>query len=1014
MTSSGVTSSFSLRAALAVAMALATVGCGSDTTTPKADGGGGAGGVGVDGTASNTVGGTGGSGAGGLVPDGAIVAADASPTAADGPAADGPPPSADVTVAIDVATPADGPGLAPDAQPINLCGNGVKDPGETCDITAKDPAARCPDLCPVQSCTTRKLINAGTCMAQCVPDKAQTACANGDGCCPAGCNANNDDDCPVRCDNGVQEAGETCDPLTNCPKSCPRERCEIRQLVNGNTCQAECRTVDTVKTCIHNDGCCPPGCTNKDDNDCDPNCDNGVIEAGETCDPRSTCPTQATCVAKGCQRYELKNPDTCKAECVPSEIFYGCVNGDGCCPSVGCNNTNDSDCKPVCGNGVVEADELCEPGSGHECPSTCPAVGCNLFQPQGPDKCHVKCEASGKITGCSDKADSCCPAGCNALMGSMTFDADCMPVCGNGIVEKPTETCEGAQCDAAFADCVADKDHTIDPIGMVGTCNFDCRKKPRACMGGDNFCPTNCTHDTDSDCKSDLGAACGGNGECGSGICMDGVCCSEACTGICRKCLPISGLCVNIDSGDDTNPLNACGGANPQKTCAHGQCLLKNDYPCDSHIECISDICEAGKCRAFNCHADQQWTTEDICKTKLGFTCSIDVPCLNNLCDYAGNICVATCDANKTTSLTGMKQAMDSPGLCKLINAETCSGGIVCASGLCEFSSSKCVGSCGPTETTSMDGDKPMAGDGPGVCKLINGQMCGSGLVCASGVCDPDLGVCVKACAPDKMNMMGLCKCPDHQSVNADGKCKNDNGGACTVGADCASGICNGFNNTCASACVADAELNGDKVCQCVSGKAYDPTGVCKTADDGSCSSGSTCAHGICNLTAGGGKCDSMCAAPKHLQAPSSTCACTGANEVPSGDSGCDCAAGFARDVADQVCKGDIGHTCSVGADCALHVCSASACATKCPDFQVPDSNGVCVAETCTTGATCQGPKFCQDGLCVAGCDGSHYLSDTTCKPKKATGDSCSSDTECTTPPCAAADPAMPANKTCS
>ena len=42
-----------------------------------------------------------------------------------------------------------------------------------------------------------------------------------------------------------------------------------------------------------------------------------------------------------------------------SETLNGSVDGDGCC-APGCNATNDSDCTPICGNGVVEAGETCD------------------------------------------------------------------------------------------------------------------------------------------------------------------------------------------------------------------------------------------------------------------------------------------------------------------------------------------------------------------------------------------------------------------------------------------------------------------------------------------------------------------------------------------------------------------------------------------------------------------------------------------------------------------------------
>jgi cysteine-rich repeat protein len=50
-----------------------------------------------------------------------------------------------------------------------------------------------------------------------------------------------------------------------------------------------------------------------------------------------------------------------------------CSNGDGCCPT-GCNAANDSDCTAVCGNSVVEPNEVCDDGNavnGDGCDATC-------------------------------------------------------------------------------------------------------------------------------------------------------------------------------------------------------------------------------------------------------------------------------------------------------------------------------------------------------------------------------------------------------------------------------------------------------------------------------------------------------------------------------------------------------------------------------------------------------------------------------------------------------------------
>jgi uncharacterized protein (TIGR03382 family) len=72
------------------------------------------------------------------------------------------------------------------------CGNGIVEPGETC-----DPPGTCPTTCAAtgDACMLNQLDgDASTCTAQCVVQTI-TGCANDDGCCPTGCTPATDDDC---------------------------------------------------------------------------------------------------------------------------------------------------------------------------------------------------------------------------------------------------------------------------------------------------------------------------------------------------------------------------------------------------------------------------------------------------------------------------------------------------------------------------------------------------------------------------------------------------------------------------------------------------------------------------------------------------------------------------------------------------------------------------------------------------------------------------------------------------
>jgi hypothetical protein len=925
-------------------LALAGGGCGSDTGTTKLD-------TGTPSMVSDGSGGAGGSPEGGINPVPGIDAA-----ASDGPVLSGDvrapdAPSADVAIKLDASS--DVPTLGPDAPPPMLCGNGVKDPSETCDPTSKDPAGRCPDICPPVMCSTRKMVNAGTCQAQCVNDQAITACTNGDGCCAPGCNANNDTDCQPMCGNGVQEAGETCDPLTNCPETCPQERCEIRKLFNAKTCQAECRTTSTITACINNDGCCPPGCLNRDDNDCDPSCDNGVKEMDETCDPRSTCPTAATCKNDGCKRYVVKNPDTCKAACVLSEIFAGCVNNDGCC-SAGCNANNDSDCKPVCGNGVVEGDETCEPGTDKPCPETCPPFGCTVMQLEGTDVCHRRCAPSGGfITKCiAGVSDMCCPAGCNAMESNPNQDFDCHPTCGNGVLEG-TENCDDAMCGKKFDDCVDSVEKVRVRTGLVGNCSFKCEESDRACSTtvSDTFCPSKCTPDTDIDCVIPDGNSCTAlnAGQCAHKLCVDGHCCAQNCAS-CQNCTGPGGTCQDLDGVIDSTPSNA----DPQdscditvattKLCSHGKCKLLNLQPCTNPdgSQCVNNVCQAGKCRPFACHVgDQDWTVDDQCRTLNGQTCVSDPPCFNLRCDAETNKCVASCGDHKTTAITGLPD---------------------------------------PT--------------GTGTCKLINGEPCSAGTVCATGLCNVETGVCVASCLGGTENGGGKCKCPANTVYDAP-RCKLLDGfGDCTTGDDCHSGLCDVQTKKCTMTCQHATVDIGMGKCDCGPGTHRNPTSNDCAQDTGPCMLGTSCSSDSCNIVddVGNGQCIAMCPGPAKTRDLLGKCVCAGPNEHPDPDhaDACVCVANYENLGAG--CKKKDDQMCSSNSECSHGICNeTNACGPCGGDFMFNGTS--CVAKSCTVNADCPVGGQCNENHLCGPCGSDFEVAGPDCLLKE--GRTCSSGSQC-------------------
>jgi cysteine-rich repeat protein len=251
------------------------------------------------------------------------------------------------------------------------CGNGALDAdlGEICDFGITSGPGSCPTTCDDGQVCTTDVLSGSACTTECV-HSAISGPVDGDGCCPAGANANTDSDCTAMCGNGILETGEVCDTGITagagaCPLSCDdSQSCTTDTLMNPDSCQAACAHTDITQP-MNSDGCCPPGATSLTDNDCLASCGNGVVDAGETCDTAiasgaGKCPT--TCSdGDVCTSDVLSNPATCTAHCVFVPITMA-INNDGCCP-MGANANNDNDCMPMCGNGVKEGAEQCDDGN---------------------------------------------------------------------------------------------------------------------------------------------------------------------------------------------------------------------------------------------------------------------------------------------------------------------------------------------------------------------------------------------------------------------------------------------------------------------------------------------------------------------------------------------------------------------------------------------------------------------------------------------------------------------------
>ena len=458
-----------------------------------------------------------------------------------------------------------------------------------------------------------------------------------------------DSDGPT-CGNGTLEGEERCDPGIEageagaCPESCDSPPpCTTSKLVGeASDCSAHCK--DEAITEKHNgDECCPPGATLEEDDDCDPNCNNGDLDPGETCDDGEGSKTPCPASPEDCG----KPSDDCHVfEVVGSNCLYICLekekpsaSDDGCCPT-GATSVKDSDCPPACNNGVLERTETCDPGSGTECPLPDSCVDtdddpCTIEGFEGTaDSCTARCVTTMTITEPdAENADGCCPAGVPAGM-----DADCVASCTNGVLESGELCDDGPTSTKPCGSGVCEPSHSCEVAEFIpgegdDYCRVECMTRDIVeCISGDECCPTGCTAAEDGDCSD----ACG-NGvldedkgeKCDSAIAagMPGACptdadCAEAsdpckpikvtgtadaCTASCEevpivRCIPdqSDGCCSPERSCDANNDIDCeavCGnGAREQGELCDGNC---DDINCDDNNPCTMETLTGPDCRKY-------------------------------------------------------------------------------------------------------------------------------------------------------------------------------------------------------------------------------------------------------------------------------------------------------------------------------------------------------------------------------------------------------------------------------
>lgn len=331
--------------------------------------------------------------------------------------------------------------------------------------------------------------------------------------------------------------------------------------------------------------CCPPGKTIEQ---CSAVCGDGQVTGDETCDSaiavgaEGACPTACE-GGEPCAPLVLKGSD-CQVECAPEPITAQRAQ-DSCCPE-GANTLTDSDCAQLCGNGVLEGTETCDP------PGTCPTCTTDdACLPQtmmgSAETCDVRC-TSAPVSACQDD-DACCPSGC-----STRSDADCSRTCGNETIEE-NETCEAnseSPCPAGCDDhdaCTQD-----EQTGSADNCNLRCRHTAIThAINSDGCCPSGITSNADNDCQTSCGnrvVEAGEQCDDGNQVAGDGCanCTMESTEQSCLARLGQTTACA----------MCTCRACAPHTLACQGDDDEEDAELCDDMVQCAR---ESG-CRADDCY----------------------------------------------------------------------------------------------------------------------------------------------------------------------------------------------------------------------------------------------------------------------------------------------------------------------------------------------------------------------------------------------------------------------------
>jgi hypothetical protein len=276
---------------------------------------------------------------------------------------------------------------------------------------------------------------------------------------------------------------------------------------------------------------------------------------------------------------------------------------------------------PVCGNGIIESGEDCDPGANN--PNDCCSATCKF------ESNTYTCSAA---TGDCDIAEQC--TGSSATCPTDQIQPNTY------ICRQPAGVCDVTEyCDGSSKVCPADAKSTAQCRASAGDCDL-----AEVCDGINNNCPTDSFKSSSVECRlaadlCDIAEYCTGSGPTcpANGYQSSGTDC-----GICASC-DGQGTC-NADLTQH-NDCVFCQKCTAKDTCGHQSSSedIKNECPSG---QCVTGYCDGtGACDVHPlstpCEADQFFCTVDHCDGSGNCVYWKDYNCSAN--DLSG---IATCDNN--------------------------------------------------------------------------------------------------------------------------------------------------------------------------------------------------------------------------------------------------------------------------------------------------------------------------------------------------------------------------------